>query len=204
MGFTSLRRAKVYDGFLRLIHAWNGVVSLSLLISGWIAQNSEVGQFRDGLWHLHIRAGYLLAGGLGARLIWGVFGPRHAKWSALWHPRTWLEVLRTRKASAPSRFGHDPFASLAYLGVYATLAIQVLTGFLLGGIEHGRGPLAESWYDEMAWQPLLLSTHEVAAYFIAAFVLVHLVAMALHEAREKRPIVQSMFSGFQYIRKENP
>ena len=88
----------MYDPLLRLLHWWNAVAIVMLAASGQIAEFLEHGPFEDGAWQVHVITGYMLAGGLGTRVLWGVFGPARARWSDFWHLQVWLRVLRERRA----------------------------------------------------------------------------------------------------------
>ena len=92
----------VFDGLLRLIHAWNGVAILALIATGLVAEELGEGPIEDAVWHWHMAFGYTLLGGLAARLIWGLLGPDTARLSDFWHPRAWLRVLRERALPAPA------------------------------------------------------------------------------------------------------
>jgi Ni,Fe-hydrogenase I cytochrome b subunit len=101
---ASLSGRRVYDPVLRLLHWYNAVLIVSLLLSGMIAQRVEPGALSG--W-LHQQHGWLGAGlvlGLIGRLVWGLVGTHHARLSDLWHPAVWLEIWRTRLLfSAPQR-----------------------------------------------------------------------------------------------------
>lgn len=86
-------RRKVYDLPLRLIHVWNALVILLLQATGWLSDFFEADAPAAGIWNVLILAGYGLVAGLAARLSWGLVGPRHARFTDLWHPRAWLAAL---------------------------------------------------------------------------------------------------------------
>lgn len=198
MDTLSYERRKVYDLPLRLIHAWNALVILLLLATGWLSDFFEAGAPAAGLWNVHILAGYGLVAGLAARLTWGLVGPRHARFADLWHPRAWLAALRTRRLPHAPRFGHDPLASLVYLAVYIVLLGMAGTGLALAAVEHDMGPLA-AWLGDSVWlKELFEEPHELGYGLLAGFVGLHLLALALHERFGRRPVAQAMVSGYQY------
>lgn len=198
-----LGRARVYDPLLRIIHAWNAVLVVLLLASSQLAAWLEFSWETPVLWRLHLWCGYLLFLGLVARLAWGLVGPTHARWSALWHPAVWLDAVRKRQFfTPPQALGHHPLACLAYVAFYGMAGCMAITGIALAAIEQGVGPLYDVLgyaFESEAW---FRTPHDWLEELILAFVIVHLAALILHERRHGMPIAQAMVSGYQY-RKDN-
>lgn len=197
---TTLHKEAVFDGLLRLIHAWNGLAILALIGTGLSAEAYEHGAEGAALWRLHIQFGYALIGGLCARLIWGLVGPASARWSDMWHPRAWLAALRMR-GSAPRR-GHDALASAVFLALYAALATMAITGLALAAIEHNLGPLT-SWVGDSLWlEDYFEEPHEALYGLVIGFVVLHLGALAWHQWFGPAPVAQAMITGNQYLPSE--
>lgn len=192
-------REKVYDPVLRFIHAWIGLTILLLLVGGlvakWIAFTPEA----VVLWRLHAWLGYGLVLGLVARLMWSIYGPKHAHWSQLWTWRAWLAALRNRTLfTPPSRFGHHPLATGVYLAFYALLLVMAVTGLALAAIDQGQGPLYPWLGHDVLLKPWFSLPHDVLEEFVLGFVLIHIAALILHEERHGIPLAQAMISGYQY------
>lgn len=194
-------RRRVYDPVLRLIHGWNALALLALLATGWSAELFEHGPREAQVWNLHIVLGYSLIVGLVARIAWGLVGPRYARLSDLWHPRSWLGLLRRWKLPLSHRFGHNEYASLAYLAVYSLLATMGITGLALAATGYGVGPLAGWLGDRATLEELFKEPHEVVATLLALFVAVHLIALVVHERLERNQTARSMLTGFQFRRR---
>ncbi len=194
------QRRRVYDPVLRSIHGWNALVLVALLASGWSAELVEHGPAEAVIWNLHIVAGYGLVIGLVARLAWGLVGPRHARLADLWHPRCWLAALKQRRIPRSHRFGHNEYASLAYLAVYALLVTMGATGLALAAVGHGVGPLAGPLGDLVTLEELFKEPHEAIATLLALFVGAHLAALVIHERLEGNRIAASMVTGVQFRR----
>ncbi len=201
MPTQATRRVAVFDGLLRLIHAWNALAILALIATGLLAEEFEHGGEGAALWRLHIQFGYALIGGLAARVIWGLVGPASARWSDLWHPREWRATLRALpdlRLSTP-RLGHDTLASAAFLGFYLLLAGMTITGLALAAIEHNLGPLT-NWLGDSVWlKETFKEPHEVLYVLIAGFVGLHLAALIAHALFGKTPVAQAMLTGNQYL-----
>ena len=190
----------VFDGLLRAIHAWNGLSVLALIITGWIAESFEHSAQAAGFWRLHIQFGYVLTGGLGARLVWGLIGPRSARWTDLWHPRDWLSALRAlpslyRPAWRP---GHDKLASGVFIALYLTLLGMIATGIALAAIKHNMGPLADWLGDSTGLKKIFKNPHELMYLLVTGFIGLHLAALIWHQTFGKTPVAQAMITGNQY------
>ncbi|TCV90310.1 cytochrome b/b6 domain-containing protein [Sulfurirhabdus autotrophica] len=198
METITYERRKTYDGVLRLIHAWNGIAILFMIITVLLSEFFGNGPGEKTLWLIHIYGGYALVTGLVARLVWGIVGPKHARFSDMWYPSHWWNAVRSFSLRSPSGFGHNTLASAAYLAVYAILFMMAATGLSLAAIEHSVGPLSP-WLADSAWlKDLFKEPHEFGYNVIIAFIVVHIAALIWHEWKDKTPTAQSMVSGYQY------
>jgi Ni/Fe-hydrogenase 1 B-type cytochrome subunit len=199
-----LRRHKVYDPVLRIIHGWNALAIFALLATAEAARWTAYSPDSESLWRVHVWLGYGLMLGLAARLIWGISGPAHARWREMWQPGEWLAALRGRQwFAAPAQPGHHPLASAAYVGLYAVLAIMAATGLALAALEQNTGPLAQ-WMDyRLQYRTLIKEPHEILEYAVLIFVLLHLAMLIVHEKMHGLPMAQAMISGYQYERKDS-
>ena len=198
METLTYRRQKVYDPVLRLIHLWNGLAILFLMATIWFSELFERGVGEDTLWQLHIYIGYALVVGIVARLSWGLVGPRHARFSDMWHPAAWWDAVRNLNLKAKPRFGHNTLASGAYLLVYLLLITMAITGLGLAAVEHSMGPF-NVWFGDMAWlEDLFEEPHEIIYYLLMGFVVIHIAALIWHEHKDKTPLAQAMVTGYQY------
>ncbi len=194
------RRQKVYDPMLRIIHAWNGLAILLLILTVSLADLVDKGAGEDLVWLLHINLGYALILGLVARLTWGLVGPTQARFSDMWHPATWWHAVRHFDFRSTPRFGHDVLASGAYLAVYAMLAVMAVTGLGLAAAEHSMGPL-NAWFGDMAWnEGMFEEPHETLYGVLIGFIVLHIAALIWHEWKDKTPLAQGMVSGYKYQR----
>ena len=192
------QRQKVYDPALRLIHLWNGLAILFLMTTIWLSDLFDKGSSETALWQLHIYLGYALVLGIVARLAWGLVGPRHARFSDMWHPAAWWQAIRHVNFKAKPSFGHHTLASAAYLLVYLLLIVMAITGLGLAAIEQSAGPF-NVWFGDMAWlEDTFEEPHEIIYYLLMGFVLLHIAALIWHECKDKTPLAQSMVTGYQY------
>ena len=195
------RKVVVFDGLLRLIHAWNALSILFLIASGLIADEFKHSATGAELWQLHIQLGYALVGGLAARVLWGLIGPRSARWTDLWHPHEWLATLRAlpRLNLPAARRGHDALASALFLWLYLILAGLAATGLALAAIKHNMGPLT-AWLGDSIWlKHWFKEPHEVMYGLVAGFIGLHLTALLWHQFVGNAPVAQAMLTGNQYL-----
>jgi len=198
METITYRRQKVYDPVLRFIHLWNGLSILFLMATIWLSELFEKGVGEKTLWQLHIYIGYALVVGIVARLAWGIVGPRHARFSDMWHPTAWWDAVRSFNLQAKPRFGHNTLASGAYLLVYLLLIAMAVTGLGLAAIEQSMGPF-NAWFGDMAWlEDVYEEPHELIYYLLMGFVALHIAALIWHEHKDKTPLAQGMVTGYQY------
>ena len=198
MDAKTLSRRKVYGAIQRIIHAWLGAIVVALVMLGWIGKLIEPGAVKYPLIQAHIVLGYGLIVGLVARLIWGLIGPGHARFSALLHGTEWVSALRNFRMKTSNQFGHDVFASAAYLALYGLLVLAAVSGLALAGMKHDMGPLAFALFDDFSWLKLARDIHEAVLYAATAFTVLHIAAMLGHEKHQGYPIAQAMISGYQY------
>ncbi len=198
-----LEKKKVYDALLRLLHATMALSVVGLGATGWGSELFEDGPNEAAVWKVHFLLGDVLAVTLALRVAWGIVGPLHARWTDMWHPKEWLGALRARWPT-PGRFGHDVMASGAYLALYGVLALLVVTGLGMEGVEHGTGPLGAWLFDRENLGELMEEPHEFGAALVAGFVVLHLTAMAWHQQRERRPVLQAMWTGYQFQPTKEP
>ncbi|MDO8315087.1 MAG: cytochrome b/b6 domain-containing protein [Rugosibacter sp.] len=189
---------RVYDPLIRLTHAWNALAIIGLIVTSQLAEAFEHSDSETAIWQIHVLFGYALTGGLLMRLIWGFVGPATARWSDIWHPRAWASMLRGH-LSFPPRLGHDIRASLAFVGVYAVLAVMLGTGLIMAATEFQMGPLAQWLGTSEAMGKLVKEPHEIGFTLVLAFIALHLVALLYHRFILHTPVDQAMITGKQYL-----
>ena len=199
MNTTQSTPVRVFDPLLRITHWWIVLSIVSLIATSQLAELFEDSARETLLWQWHIVSGYALAAGLLVRVLWGLVGPRTARWSDLWHPSAWAGLLSMRRAKP--RRGHDAVASLAFIGFYLIVAMMVITGLGLAATAFETGPLA-GWIGGMRrLEDIFEEPHEAGFVFILLFIGLHLGALAWHHWRGEC-VAQAMVSGKQFVNEE--
>lgn len=166
---------KVWDPLLRLFH-W------SLVLSFAVAYATE-----DDLMEAHLFAGYLILGLLGFRLLWGVVGPRYARFTDFVRPPkeavAYLKQMTTFHAKR--HLGHNPAGGAMVIALLASLFVTALTGL---GADGTLGFGTE----------LMEEIHEFFASFTLLLVAVHVAGVLFSSLIQGENLVRAMINGRKY------
>jgi Ni/Fe-hydrogenase 1 B-type cytochrome subunit len=203
---VTLVAKKVYDPFLRILHIWNGLCVFSLLLTIWL-KGLIKDRFVNGLdfiYTYHVYIGYALCLGIFARFLWGFVGPKHAKFKNMFFLKDWIKLIKTRKISTENKWGHDKYASIAYLFFYLCMLYQCISGLILAARIFGMGPVSFIIQQSKGKSEMfhyLKEVHEIIFYISMIYIVLHVSMIRYHEIKEKYPIAQAIFSGWQYRKK---
>lgn len=167
---------RIWDPFLRLFH-W----SLAVLFFANAALTDP-----DGTPHEWI--GYAIGGLIALRLIWGLVGPRAARFSSFAPTAHSLTGQLTDMASGrkSAHLGHSPLGALMIFNLLAALTGIVVTGYLMTttafwGIE---------WVEE---------AHEVLVTWAELSVVAHIVAVFWESRRSGINLPRAMVTGVKRV-----
>jgi cytochrome b len=145
----------------------------------------------------HFYLGYLVIGLLIFRVIWGLIGPRHARFSSFLQKPTavWAYAQHLfHRNSAPS-VGHNPVGGLMVILMLLLAAVQVATGLFSTDAVIWTGPYYPSVKHSTA--SLLSSIHSVNQNLILGAVALHILAIIYYRAFKKQRLVSAMFTGYK-------
>ena len=156
--------------------------------------------FLEGDWlGMHSHAGYTVALLVVFRLLWGVIGSMHARFSNfVAAPAVVIVYLQQffRGKSKP-RVGHDPAGAVMIVVLLTSLAVTTITGMSLFAME-GSGPLADTfvavWLESMPGSALE-EFHEFAADFTLAMVIGHVGGVLVTSAVHRQNLIRAMITG---------
>jgi cytochrome b len=165
-------RTLVWDAPVRVFH-WLLVLSFAV---AWLTSESERWQL------VHITAGYTMAGLVAFRVLWGLLGTRHARFSDFVRgPRAIARYLGSLASRRPEHHaGHNPAGALAILALLALAALTAATGW--------------ASYNEIGGE-LFEEVHEALASTMLAIVVLHVLAVLASSVLHKENLVGAMVHG---------
>jgi cytochrome b len=129
---TIPERIRVWDPLVRIFH-WTLVGGFA---TAFIVEDDILG--------VHVWAGYLVLALIAVRLVWGVIGTRHARFSDFVRkPSDVLAYIRDAlRLRAPRYLGHNPAGGAMVIALMAAVVLTGLSGLAVYGAEELSGPLA--------------------------------------------------------------
>jgi cytochrome b len=126
-------QVKVWDIFVRVFH-WT------------VAVGFFVAYVTEEPLALHVWAGYVVGGLVVLRVLWGVVGPPHARFTDfLYGPATVVAYLRDLISFRAKRYvGHSPAGGAMAAALMIGLAVTVWSGLEVYAAEENAGPLASA------------------------------------------------------------
>lgn len=207
------RQVKVWDPLVRIFH-WSLVVAFTVAyLSG---EESE-----DAL-DLHVWAGYAVLGLILVRIVWGVVGTRHARFTDLvYRPSTVLGYLRDLITHRARRYlGHNPLGGAMTVALLLSLLAATVSGLALYAVEENAGPLAglvtgagqpvaqtadrhdhatghdnEEGGEDDEGEELLEEVHELFSNFTLFLVFLHIGGVVVSSLVHKENLPRAMITG---------
>ena len=167
----------VWDPFVRVFH-WSQAILIGV---AWLTA--------DGWKWLHEWSGYVLGGLIALRILWGVIGSPHARFSDFVRgPAATLGYLRDLLAGRETRYlGHNPAGGAMILALLAVTAATVVTGWL---------QTTDAFWGSSGMEEL----HESLATLILVLVAFHVAGVLLESLRHRENLVRAMIT----VRKRAP
>ncbi len=208
----------VWDLFVRAFH-W-------LLVAAFCVSYITEGEPE---W-LHLTSGYTILALVLARILWGVFGSTHARFSDFVRtPRSVIAYLRAlRHGEAKLYLGHNPAGGAMVVALLVSLLLTTGAGLVLLAAEEGEGPLSgwliaapstsapedlerdgyseesEPEHHESALAEVAEEVHELFANLTLALVVVHILGVVFESRREGQNLVRAMVTGRKRAPPESP
>lgn len=169
---TEITSVKVWDWPVRVFH-WTLAASV---IGAYVTGESE--DFE----RLHHTLGWVAAGLIAFRVVWGLVGTRYARFNEFIRgPAQVWAYIKSLRSGQPQHFvGHNPVGAVAVILLMALVALSVYTGWLA---------LAE---DAAEW---LEEAHEIAANTLITLVLVHVIGVLWSSRTHGENLLKAMLTG---------
>ena len=180
------REIKVWDPLVRIFH-WSLVLAfVTAYLTG------------DDLQSLHVWAGYTVLGLVLFRLIWGVIGTRHARFTDfVFRPATVVAYLKDLLALRARRYlGHNPAGGVMVIALLLSLLATTSLGLAAYAVEEGAGPLASQLAGAgHFWKEFFEGAHEFFANFTLVLVLAHVAGVVVSSALHGENLPRAMVTG---------
>ncbi len=204
------RTELVWDPLVRVMH-W------TLVVAFFTAYFTE-----EDLLTTHTWAGYVVGGIVVIRVLWGFFGPRHARFSDfIYSPARIFRNLADLFVPGGGRryVGHTPAGGAMVIMLLIALAVTVWSGLEVLAIEEGQGPLASAVVSTAGSAVQVVNTaqadegakregaggeageefweeiHEVAANVTLVLVIIHILGVFLAMRAHRENLVWAMITG---------
>ncbi|WP_445369574.1 cytochrome b/b6 domain-containing protein [Methylomonas sp. BW4-1] len=201
----------VWDIFIRIFH-WSLVLAFTVAYF-----TSE----EENAWHIY--AGYTVLGLIIFRILWGIIGSRHARFSDFVRsPGTVHRYIRELRAGSAKQYvGHNPLGGWMVMALLSTLLVVTVSGLKVYAIEEGRGPLAANpttltlisaahaeedeeedgkaetqSQDEEFWEEI----HEGATNFMLVLIALHVVGVFVSGSAHNEHLIKAMLTGKKSIK----
>lgn len=183
---TIEKEISVWDPLVRIFH-W---VLVGAFFTAYITEEDFL--------TIHSWAGYIILGLLFVRIIWGLIGTKHARFTDfVFSPKHIIQFLKdTLTLNAKRYLGHNPAGGAMVILLMVSLVMTTGSGLIIFGIEEAQGPLA-SWLSGAShfWGDLFEELHEFFANFTLFLVFVHVAGVLIESLIHGENLIASMFSG---------
>jgi cytochrome b len=165
------REVTVWDPVVRVLH-W-GIATL--VFAAFLSSDAR---------HFHMAVGYAASGLAALRVAWGVFGPRHARFSDFVRgPRAVLQYLfALRRGQAPRHLGHNPAGAAMIVALLGLLGLAGFSGWLS----------QTNAYFGVLWMKDL---HALAGNSLVFLAMLHVVGVFASGAVHGENLVRAMVTG---------
>lgn len=171
-----MNKTLVWDPFVRLFH-WLLVVGFTL--DALFVEDESA---------LHNQIGYGVLALIGLRLVWGLIGSRHARFSdfppSLGGCLRQLAEIATRRNTP--RAGHSPLGALMIYNLLGAIALIGFTGWMMTTTAYW----GVDWVEEV---------HETLVVWAGASAIVHVAAVIFESRRTGVNLPKSMVTGYKTL-----
>ena len=134
----------------------------------------------------HIVAGYFVVGLVAFRVLWGLVGPKNARFASFVRgPSTTLGYLKNALVfRAPRYLGHNPAGAAMIVALLVAIATIATTGYMMTtdafwGVD---------WVEEV---------HETTVYLTLGLIALHVGGVVLSSIEHRENLVRAMFTGLK-------
>ena len=172
----------IWDLPLRIFH-WSFAATI---LGSWYT--AEQG---DDLIDIHMQLGFVALALIVFRILWGVVGPKHARFAQfIPSPKRLINYVRNPNSKTP---GHNPMGALMVVLMIVLISLQAVSGLFINDDVYSSGPYYGSISNDLE-KIMLFIHHNVFDFMIAAIVL-HIAAITFYWRVKKDNLVVPMITG---------
>ena len=187
---ASTKRIKVWDPLIRFFH-WSLVILFAL---AYITE--------DDFLDFHVVAGYLITGLIAFRLIWGLIGTKHARFTDfVKSPAEIKSYLIDILYLRPKHYiGHNPAGGAMVIALILSISMTILFGMLTYGVSEFSGPLA-GWVSGLSdhFADIFEEVHEFFANFTLLLIVGHVFGVLVTSLQHNENLIRSMWTGIKEV-----
>lgn len=174
---------KVWDVAVRLGH-WFLVVTF---VISYFTQEMN--------YEVHLFTGYAAFGIVVLRVVWGMVGARHARFSDfLYSPATVVNYTRDLLQRREQRYlGHNPLGGVNVLLMLITMFLISLSGVALDAAENRAGPLGDTTL--FYYGGVIHMIHVYSTNVGLALIAVHFAGVVYESLAHRENLIRSMITG---------
>lgn len=171
-----MQKVRVWDPLVRLFH-WS-------LVAAFLANDFLTKPGRE----THRLVGYTVAGLIALRLIWGLVGTKHARFSDfIPSPRAALGQLRDMATGRRHvHVGHSPLGALMIYNLLLTMAALAGSGYAMTTVAY----FGVEWVEEL---------HEALVVWAEVSIVIHILAVVVESRRLGINLPKSMVTGYKTV-----
>jgi cytochrome b len=180
------RTVRVWDFPVRLFH-W--------LLVALIVVSFTTAQIGGNAMRIHELSGFTILTLVLFRLLWGVFGSTHARFTDfVRHPRQTIEYARSLvRGRSPVYVGHNPLGGWMIVALLVSLLVQAGTGLFANDDIMTEGPLYD-WVSKRT-SDLLSQVHEINFVVLLVLIALHIGAALYYLLGKREDLILPLVTG---------
>lgn len=180
------KRILVWDLPVRLFH-W---ILVFCLIGSWYTSEGD-----RGLIDIHMLFGYTILSLVLFRIVWGIIGTKHAKFTEFVPNKK--ELKSYIKNNDKPYLGHNPIGSLMVLFILLLLLMQTISGLFMTDDVFTNAPYFDSV--SKSTQKLMSQIHHTIFDIIVIVSTLHICAITYYLVFKKQNLISAMFTGKKWV-----
>ncbi len=188
---TGIQRILIWSKWLRITHWLIALPGLGLFASGWLIDKATI--IADATIDIHLLLAPLFTIGLLLRILLLFIDKENASLKALTPDPQWKKIgemlrfyLSFGRMPLPRWYAHNPLWAPLYIFIIALLLLQAISGFVQSNV-----PILAGVY--------LPSLHGILANILFTIMLLHILAVVLHDLKGNSADISAMINGHKFF-----